>query len=149
MKKIIYILILISTTISVNAQTIFGIWESKNPNTNKVDSYVEIYQKDGIAYAKIIEVTDKNEQNARCSLCEGPRKNRPILGMNILTGLKKNGEEWSRGFVLDPRNGKEYNCYIKLVNKNKLKIRGYIGISLFGRNIYWSRKELFKEGKAK
>mgnify|MGYP005990891735 CR=1 FL=1 len=140
MKKILFILFLIGTTTFVNAQTVLGIWESRNGSTNKVDSYVEVYQKDGKVYAKIIELTNKNGQDAVCSLCEGERKNKPILGMDILTGLKKNGKEWSGGTILDPRNGKEYKCYIKLESKNKLKIRGYIGISLFGRTSYWYRK---------
>lgn len=140
MKKLVFLLILF-ISFSINAQTIFGVWESRNEDTNKVDSYVEVYEKDGKAYAKIIEITDKNRQDAVCDKCEGENKNKPILGMNILTGLKKDGKEWSGGTILDPRNGKVYKCYIKLANKNKLKIRGYIGVSLFGKTAYWYRKK--------
>jgi len=61
--------------------------------------------------------------------------------MDILTGLSKDNDEWSGGKILDPRNGKIYKCYIKLVNKNKLKIRGYIGVSLFGKTAYWHRSK--------
>ena len=48
-----------------------------------------------------------------------------ILGMDILSGLEKDNDEWSGGKILDPKNGKEYKCYIKLLDKNTLKIRTY------------------------
>ena len=43
--------------------------------------------------------------------------------------------------ILDPKNGKEYKCYIKLIDNNTLKLRGYIGISMFGRTAIWKRAE--------
>ena len=72
-------------------------------------------------------------------MCEGKNKGKKILGLNILTGLEKDYEEWSGGTILDPRNGKVYKCYIELINLNKLKVRGYIGISLFGVTTYWQK----------
>ncbi len=140
MKKILFGLLFTTVSLSMSAQTIFGKWENRDEETNKVDSVIEVYKKDGKAYAKIIEITDKNRQKAVCDKCSGNRKNNPILGMNILTGLSKDGDEWSGGKILDPKNGKEYKCYIKLDGKNKLKIRGYVGFSAFGRTAYWHRK---------
>ena len=140
MKKILFALLFTTVSFSMSAQTIFGKWENRDEETNKVDSVIEVYKKDGKAYAKIIEITNKNRQEAVCDKCNGKRKNNPILGMNILTGLKKDGNEWSGGKILDPKNGKEYKCYIKLENDNKLKIRGYIGFAAFGRTAYWHRK---------
>lgn len=141
MKKIITIIVIFFTTSTICSQDIFGVWESRNEDTNKVDSYVEIYKKEGKAYAKIIEITDKDRQKVVCDKCEGENKNKPILGMNILYGLSKDGNEWSGGKILDPRNGKLYTCYIKLEGKDKLKIRGYVGFALFGRTSYWHRKK--------
>lgn len=140
MRKILFALLFTTVSLSMSAQTIFGKWENRDEETNKVDSVIEVYKKDGKAYAKIVEITDKNRQEAVCDKCSGKRKNNPILGMNILTGLKKDGDEWSGGKILDPKNGKEYKCYIKLENNNKLKIRGYIGFAAFGRTAYWHRK---------
>ncbi len=141
MKKLFLTLIILAITTSINAQTIFGKWENRDEETNKVDSVIEVYEKNGKAFAKIIEITDKNRQDALCDKCSGKRKDNPILGMNILTGLKKDGDEWSGGKIIDPKNGKEYKCYIKLDNDNKLKIRGYIGFAAFGRTAYWYRKK--------
>lgn len=138
MKKI-FTLLFLTTFLSINSQTIFGKWYSTNDDTGEIDSVVEMYKKDGKAYAKIIEIMDKNRQNAVCDKCEGENKNKPILGLEILTGLEEKGDEWSGGKILDPRNGKEYNCFIKLINSNKLKLRGYIGVSLFGKTKYWKR----------
>ncbi|MDA9303039.1 DUF2147 domain-containing protein, partial [bacterium] len=91
------------------------------------------------AFAKITKITNSENQGAICINCSGERKNAPILGMNILTGLKKDGDEWSGGKILDPKNGKEYKCYIQLLDENTLKIRGYIGFSMFGRTAIWKR----------
>ncbi len=139
MKKALFSVLIIALSVSVNAQTIFGKWNSTNDDTGKVDSVIEIYKKDGKAYAKIIEIKDPTRQNAVCDLCKGENKNKPLLGLNILTGLQKNGSEWSDGEIVDPRNGTVYSCYITLLNENKLKIRGYIGFSLLGKTKYWER----------
>ncbi|WP_271407255.1 DUF2147 domain-containing protein [Tenacibaculum soleae] len=139
MKKTLFIFLCI-TSFSINAQTIFGKWENRDEETNKVDSVIEIYEKNGKAYAKIIEITDREKQNSVCDKCKDERKNKPVLGMNILTGLSKNDDEWSGGKILDPKNGKIYSCFIQLKNNNKLKVRGYVGAALFGRTVYWYRK---------
>lgn len=141
MKKTILTLLIISSFFSVNSQTIFGKWENRNEDNGKVDSIIEVYEKDGKAYAKIIEITDPARQDALCDKCEGDRKNEKILGMNILTGLSKDGDEWSGGEILDARNGKVYKCFIKLRGKDKLKVRGYIGAAIFGKTVYWHRKK--------
>ncbi len=140
MKKIFTIL-LFTMVISTNAQTIFGKWHSTNDETGKVDSVIEIYEEKGKAFAKIIEIKDPSRQTAVCEKCEGKNKNKPILGLEILTGLEKDDDEWSGGKILDPRNGKIYKCFIKLEEPNKLKLRGYIGFSLLGRTKYWTRAE--------
>ena len=70
------------------------------------------------------------------------KKDKPILGMDILSGLTKDDDEWNGGTILDPKNGKEYKCYIKLLDNNTLKLRGYIGFSLIGRTALWKRADL-------
>lgn len=141
MKKLLFTTLLLVLVTTINAQSIFGKWENRDIKTNKVDSVIEVYQEDGMAFAKIIEITNKEKQQALCDKCSGKLKDTPILGMKILTGLKKDGDEWSGGNILDPKNGKEYKCYIKLEDDDKLKIRGYIGFAAFGRTAYWYRKK--------
>ncbi|MBT7815596.1 DUF2147 domain-containing protein [Polaribacter sp.] len=141
MKKILISFTFLIITTSINAQNIFGKWHSTNENTGEVDSVIEVYKKDGKAFAKVVDIKDAARKDAVCEKCEDENKNRPILGLNILTGLEKDGEEWSGGNILDPRNGKIYKCYIKLIKPNKLKLRGYIGLALFGKTAYWERAE--------
>jgi len=139
MKKILVLIFSVFVTISGFSQTIFGNWNSYDEETNKIESVIEVYEKDSKAFAKIISISDSNRSAATCVECSGKRKNAAILGMNILTGLTKDGNEWSGGKILDPKNGKEYKCYLQLLDNNTLKLRGYIGISMFGRTAIWKR----------
>ena len=139
MKKILITILSIFFTTTGFSQTIFGAWNSFDEETNRLESVIEVYEKNDQVFAKIIKITNLENQGATCINCSGERKNTPISGMNILTGLKKDGDEWSGGKILDPKNGKEYNCYIQLLDENTLKIRGYIGLSVFGRTAIWKR----------
>ena len=139
MKKNVLTTLILFISFTVSSQTIFGKWNTKNEDTGEIDSVIEVYEKNGKAYAKVIEIKDPERQNSVCTACEGKNKNKKILGLDILTGLEKDDDEWSGGKILDPRNGKVYKCYIKLANPNKLKLRGYIGVSLFGKTAYWHR----------
>ncbi|HEX8697910.1 MAG TPA: DUF2147 domain-containing protein, partial [Myxococcaceae bacterium] len=81
-------------------------------------------------------------QNPVCDKCEGALKNQPIIGMVILRDLKKDDDEWTGGTILDPGNGKTYKCKIAVeAGGKKLKVRGYIGMSLLGRTQHWVRAE--------
>ncbi|MGJ8745739.1 DUF2147 domain-containing protein [Polaribacter sp.] len=132
-------LLFIMITFSVLSQTIFGTWYSRNEETNIIDSVIEVYEKKGKAFAKVIEILDKTIKEPICQNCKDIYKDKPILGLTILKDLEKNGNEWSGGNILDPRNGKIYKCNISLSTPNKLKLRGYIGITFFGKTSYWER----------
>ncbi|MDP5093677.1 MAG: DUF2147 domain-containing protein, partial [Polaribacter sp.] len=106
MKKILLTTFFLIATFTLQSQTIFGKWHSTNEDTGEVDSVIEVYEKNGKAYAKVIEIKNPKRKNAVCDLCTDENKNKPVLGLNILTGLEKDGEEWSGGKILDPRNGK-------------------------------------------
>jgi uncharacterized protein (DUF2147 family) len=138
MKKIVITLLFIVVTLSIKSQTIFGKWNSRS-DAGIVDSVLEIYEKNGKAYAKLVQVLNPNREGARCINCDGEFKDKLVLGLDILSGLEKDEDEWSGGTIIDPRNGNTYSCYIKLIQANKLKLRGYIGISLFGKTAYWER----------
>jgi uncharacterized protein (DUF2147 family) len=139
MKRFIFTLIVVVSAISMNAQTIFDTWEQRNKKTNALECTVEIYEKDGKAYGKIIEF---DQPDMVCTKCTGERKDKPVVGMDILSGLSKDDDEWSGGEILNPMNGKLYACYIKLVEPDKLKIKGHLrGISVVGVSVYWHRRK--------
>ena len=69
-------------------------------------------------------------------------RDRPLLGMTILSGFTYEGDgRWTGGRIYDPNSGKTYRATIRQINANKLKLRGYIGISLFGRSDTWTRDD--------
>ncbi|MEC4003812.1 DUF2147 domain-containing protein [Flavobacterium sp. SUN052] len=121
------------------AQSVLGKWKTIDDETGKEKAVVEIYEVDGKIYGRIVEILEAEHRYKKCILCQGSDKDKPIMGLIFIKGLTKDGDEYSGGKILDPKNGKLYKCYITLENKDKLKVRGYIGISLFGRTQYWYR----------
>lgn len=134
-------LIILVSMISSNlfSQSIIGKWKTIDDETGKETSVIEVFQKDKKIYGKIVEIIDAEKRDKVCNLCPNPDKNKPILGLTIIKGLEKDGDEYNDGQILDPKSGKLYNCYIKLEGKDKLKVRGFIGLSLIGRTQYWYR----------
>ena len=121
------------------SQTIFGKWKTIDDETGKEKGIVEIFERNGKIFGRIIDILDIEHKHHKCEKCEGEDNNKPILGLTIIKGMKKNGNEYEGGKVLDPKNGKSYQCKISLDGKDKLIVRGYIGISLIGRSQTWVR----------
>ena len=65
----------------------------------------------------------------------------PVIGLVILSGLKKDGAEYTAGKILDPDNGKVYSSKRLTDGGKKLNVRGYIGVSMLGRSQIWDRQE--------
>jgi uncharacterized protein (DUF2147 family) len=139
MKKPLSIIILVMLSFSINAQAVLGKWNNRDEKTGEIDSVVEIYKKNGKLFAKIIDIMNPELKNALCTKCKGSLKNKPALGLHVLYKLEKKKNKWVGGYGLDPRTGFYFNVYIKLVNSNKLKIRGYAGIPIFGKTVYWDK----------
>lgn len=139
-KSVVFSLAVFFLTISnLQSQTVVGKWKTIDDETGKAKSVVEIYEKSGKIYGKVIEILETDEKNKVCKECSGDDKNKPILGITVIKGLRKDGEEYNDGEILDPKNGKLYKCFITLEGSDKLKVRGYIGFSLLGRTQYWYR----------
>ncbi|WP_396211360.1 DUF2147 domain-containing protein [Flavobacterium sp.] len=137
MIRLVILVCMISSNLF--SQSIIGKWKTIDDETGKETSVIEVFQKDKKIYGKIVEIIDSEKRDKLCNLCPNPDKNKPILGLTIIKGLEKEGDEYNDGQILDPKSGKLYNCYIKLDGKDKLKVRGFIGLSLLGRTQYWYR----------
>jgi uncharacterized protein (DUF2147 family) len=123
-------------------QSVEGVWKTYNDETGKLESEVKLYEKNGKIYGKITKLYKivDGDKNPVCDLCPDYRKNKPVVGLTIVTGLSKDGSEWyADESILDPNNGEIYDCKIWLVNKNKLAVRGYLG--WFFRTQYWVRAD--------
>jgi len=122
-----------------------GLWKTVDDKTGKERSYVRIMENNGVFEGKVEKLLNRqpdDDPDHLCRKCAGERKDKPILGMTILWGLKKEGDQYTRGEILDPKNGKIYRAKMKLLDGGKkLEVRGFIGISLLGRSQTWWREE--------
>ncbi|MCG9793566.1 DUF2147 domain-containing protein [Flavobacterium algicola] len=132
-------IILLFVTTTFYSQDVVGKWKNIDDETGKSKGVVEIYKKSGKIYGKVISILVPGREDALCQNCQGEDADKPILGLTIIKGLVKDGKEYNSGEILDPTNGKLYRCLIELKEKDKLKVRGYIGFALFGRTQYWYR----------
>jgi len=122
------------------ADTPVGYWTTVDDDGKTPSSIIQIYPRGKKLYGKIVRLINPREQDPKCTACDGPRKNQRILNMEILRDLEQDDDEWSGGYILDPRNGTEYKCYLELQEGGKrLKVRGYVGIALLGRTQYWQK----------
>ena len=128
-----------------DAGTPAGLWRTIDDKTGKERSLIRIVESNGVyqgTVEKIITRLPDDDPDHLCRKCEGARKDKPIIGMTILWDLRKEGDHWSGGEILDPKNGKIYRARMKLVDSGrKLEVRGFIGISLLGRSQTWLREQ--------
>ena len=126
---------------SVSAQGVIGKWKTVDDETGKPKSEVEIFEKDGKLYGKILKLyrEEGEDPDPICDLCEDDRKDQKVIGMEIIRDMEKDGSEWDDGTICDPKNGKVYDCklWVDEDDKNKLNVRGYI--AFFFRTQYWIR----------
>lgn len=137
MKKLLATFVLSLFSVMSFAQ-IEGKWKTIDDETGKAKSIVEIYKKsDGKYYGKISQLLAK-PANANCVACKDDRKGKPLVGLEIIRGLEKDGNEFTDGSITDPKSGKTYKCTITK-NGDKLNVRGYLGFSLLGRTQVWEK----------
>ncbi len=140
MKYIFKVLIFVAISLSINAQSAIGTWKTIDDEDGTVKSHVQIFEKDGKLFGKIVKLINTN--GTTCTECKGDKKDQPLVGLEILWGLEKDSNtEWDEGEILDPKSGKIYSCKIELTDANTLNVRGFIGFSLLGRTQTWYRVE--------
>ena len=126
-----------------------GLWKTIDDTDKKERAVIDVYEKDGKLFGKIVKTFPRPEDKDTCDLCPGELKDAKIIGLEILKNVSHEGDSktWSGGTILDPKNGKDYKDYIELQDDGekklaKLKVRGFIGFSLLGRTQYWYRYEV-------
>jgi len=144
MKKVSLIstlsLLFFSTSFLVKAQSenaILGVWY----NTEKT-AKVEILKKGSAFIGKIVWLKDTNPGGKPAVDKDNPDaklKTRPLMGLNLLEDLKYDSGMWEDGTIYDPKTGKTYSCQVTLKSKDVLEVKGYIGFSLIGRTVEWTK----------
>lgn len=136
MTKISLIAVLSIMWISAFGQSPLGIWKNLDDTDGKEKSHIEIYEQNGKLRGKVIKLLPAATITT-CDKCTGANKGKSLVGLDILWDMQKSGSEWDHGQILDPKTGKIYRCKIKTEGTDKLQVRGYIGISVFGRTQTW------------
>ncbi len=136
LKSIFTTILFFSLFISISvAQSVVGVWKTVDDETGQEKSQVEIYEKNGKYYGKIIKLL--NASTTKCDNCSGSRKGKPLVGLEILWDMKKSGSTWKNGEIFSPTKDKTYSCKMWLEGDDKLKVRGYV--ALFYRTQTWHR----------
>lgn len=143
MKAFLIILLLgFGTIATVAAQSSpVGMWKTIDDKTGEAKSQVEIYEKDGKLYGKIVKLLQRPADTV-CEKCPGNKKNKPLVGMNIIEGLSYSKGYWRDGSILDPESGNEYGCNIWLETgkPDELKVRGKHWTGLYRTQTWYKVK---------
>jgi uncharacterized protein (DUF2147 family) len=143
LKLLLILLLLPVFSIAQSADDITGEWLPSNGK-----GYIKIERFGSHYYGKLVWLrepldpetkkpkTDRNNPDAA-------KRNVPLLGYTLLKNFvwDAGDKEWNGGTIYDPENGKEYSCRIVMKDKNTLDVRGYVGITMFGRSDTWIRKK--------
>ena len=119
-----------------------GQWVTVDDESGKDRSIIRLWIEHGKLNGQILKLIDTTEENPVCTECDGALKNQPIQGMTILGDAKLQGRKWTGGYIIDPNSGKQYKAVLELIDSGqKIKVRGFIGVSIFGRTQIWRRQE--------
>lgn len=128
------------------ADKLIGVWEPSNGKAR-----VKIEKIGNKYFGKIVWLKEPNDPDTGQPKVDKNNpdpalQNSPLKGYRLLKDFTFKGDnEWHEGTIYDPENGSNYSCTIKMVDENTLEIRGFIGISAFGRTDVWKRLQMPKK----
>jgi uncharacterized protein (DUF2147 family) len=118
-----------------------GLWKTIDDKTGRPKALVRIFERNGELFGKVEAGLDGHKERV-CDLCKDERKNQLVGGMEVIRHMKKSGDEYVGGDILDPDTGRVYRCKLRVEDGGKkLDVRGFLGFSLLGRTQTWIRKE--------
>ena len=125
-----------------SAATPAGRWRTFDDKiAGKAKSIILLYEEKGLFFGRVETLVDPDAVKI-CDKCSDERKGQAVTGMVVIRRMKKDGDEYTGGDILDPKNGSVYRCKMRLIDQGrKLLVRGYLGISLFGRSQTWVRDD--------
>ena len=136
MKKVLLIVVMmLYSTIAFAQDNVIGFWTTIDDETKQPKSVVQIYEYNGHYFGRVVDVLKNKQATAKIP------GNPPIIGLDIIWDLKKDGNKYTGGKILDPQKGKVYGCEIWREN-NTLIVRGKI--AFLGRNQTWLPNTEFK-----
>ena len=142
-RAVLFLPLVLWSADGVGQSTPVGLWRTVDDATGKAKALVRIVEASGVLSGRIEHLFDPDPKwNGRCDKCRDERKDQPVLGMTILSGARKDGDDYKGGEILDPENGNLYRCMLRVTDAgDRLEVRGFIGIALFGRTQVWLREK--------
>ncbi len=139
MKFKLFAILLLLPFLGMAQNKYVGMWKNLDDEDGKEKSHIKVYTEGNELKATVVKLLP-GAKLKKCESCKGAMKNRSIEGMDIMTGMKKQSDgTYSGGTIVNPKNGKEYKCTISLDDDNTMRVRGYVGISAFGKTQFWYR----------
>ena len=126
---------------SPKAPTAAGFWEQSD-DTGEVGAWFLFEDHEGVFDGRLVKTFRKpgDAGNDLCDKCKGDQKNARMLGLTIISGMKRDGLNYKDGSILDPRDGTVYHAQMELSEDGQqLSVRGYLGIPLLGQTQIWTR----------
>lgn len=148
MRALIATLVLLlaftSNAQNTGGDAIIGVWETGNGKAR-----VNVIKSGNFYYGRIVWLKEPLNEEGKAKVDKNnpdeSKRVTPILGMRLLAGFEYKGDNlWEDGTIYDPESGSTYQCKISLEDNNTMNIRGFIGISAFGRTDTWKRLQLKK-----
>ena len=124
-------------------ETPVGRWVTIDDKDHQPRSVIEIVDSGSGLQGRIVKIYDRPGDNPAhlCRKCKGDLKDKPVVGMTVISGVKQDGDVWDGGTIMDPGSGNTYSAKLTPTDAGqKLDVRGYMGISLLGRTQTWVRE---------
>ncbi len=136
------LLLLSFNIVRADTASAVGKWQTRDDKTGEPNSVIQIWEDHGRYFGKIAKIYNMKSRKPleRCVKCKGELYNQPILGLTIISDMRFEDGKYVDGTILDPRSGKTYHCILETINGGQqLKVRGYMGVPLFGQTKIWYR----------
>ena len=145
MNKMLIAALLATAGAAYAQATPVGLWKTIDDKTKTERALVRITEAGGVLTGRIEKLLAADAKpDAKCDKCEDDRKDKPMLGLEIVRGVKKGDSDglWDGGTILDSTEGKIYKVRMQPADGGKtLEVRGYVGMPMLGRTQTWIRVE--------
>ncbi len=136
--------VLTAFCVTARAGELAGLWQEYNDDTGNPEALIRIETTADNTYeGKVEKILPDMPENAAllCSSCKGSLRNQPLLGLRILTGLKRRDKlTFEEGRITDPDDGKTYRCNLRLSEDGQtIEVTGYLSFNWIGHSEIWRR----------
>jgi len=134
-------IVMLSGGVYANEQSPVGLWKAHD-DKGKPTGFIRVTEDGGVLNGKIERGLPEEKEARFCLACQDERKNQPLVGMIMMKGVKAKADYFEGDEILDPFSGNTYRVKLKLKEQGKkMEVRGFVGLSLFGRTQVWERVE--------